>query len=68
MAADDIQILVGKILSDDDFAESLVDDPEKVLRENGIEPTIDLLTALKGVDAKSLKSLAATFGDNQAAL
>jgi hypothetical protein len=68
MASNDIQFLVGKILSDPDFAQVLVENPEKVLQENGIEPSIDLLKALDGVDAESLKNLAAAFGDNQAAL
>ncbi|MDH3675601.1 MAG: Os1348 family NHLP clan protein [Anaerolineae bacterium] len=68
MASNDIQFLVGKILSDPDFAQALVKNPEKVLQENGIEPSIDLLKALDGVDAESLKNLAAAFGDNQAAL
>jgi hypothetical protein len=68
MASDDIQFLVGKILSDPDFAQALVENPEKVLQENGIEPSIDLLKALDGVDAESLKNLAGAFDDNQAAL
>jgi hypothetical protein len=68
MASNDIQFLVGKILSDPDFAQALVKNPEKVLQENGIEPSIDLLKALDGVDAESLKNLADDFGDNQAAL
>ena len=68
MASDDIQLLVGKILSDENFAQALVEDPEKVLQENGIEPSIDLLQALEGVDADSLKKLAAAFNGNQAAL
>jgi hypothetical protein len=50
------------------IAQVLVENPEKVLQENGIEPSIDLLKALDGVDAESLKNLAAAFGDNQAAL
>ena len=66
MAADDIQLLVGKILSDENFAQALVENPEKVLQENGIEPSIDLLQALEGVDADSLKNLAAAFNGNQA--
>jgi len=68
MASEDLQVLVGKILSDENFAQNLVENPEEVLQENGIEPTIDLLDALKGVDVESLRKLAGAFGDNQAAV
>ncbi|MEW5958793.1 MAG: Os1348 family NHLP clan protein [Chloroflexota bacterium] len=64
----DLQLLVGKILSDEKFAVALAEDPEKTLREAGIEPTIDLLDALQGVDAESLRKLATNFGEHQAAL
>jgi len=68
MASDDLEILVGKILSDEDFAKALVENPEQTLKDNGIDPTIDLLEALEGVDIEALKNLAASFGDNQAAI
>jgi hypothetical protein len=64
----DLQLLVGKILSDEKFAANLAKDPEETLKEAGIEPTIDLLEALQGVDAESLQKLAASFGEHQAAL
>lgn len=64
----DLQLLVGKLLSDQDFAKALADNPEAALAEAGIEPTIDLLEALEGVDAESLQKLATNFGDQQAAL
>ena len=67
MAAD-LQQLVGKILSDQDFARALAENPQATLEEAGIEPTIDLLDALEGVDAESLQKLAASFGEHQAAL
>ena len=67
-SSDDLQKLVGKILSDETFAQALAENPEQTLEENGIEPTLDLLDALKNVDADSLKNLAASFKDNQAAL
>jgi hypothetical protein len=66
--ANDLQVLVGKILSDEKFAEALAKNPEQALKDAGIDPTIDLIEALKGVDAESLKSLAAAFGENQAAV
>lgn len=64
----DLQLLVGKILSDEEFAQALVDNPEQTLQDAGIEPTVDLLDALKGVDVESLKGLAASFGENKAAV
>ena len=64
----DLQTLVGKILSDEKFAEALAKNPEQALKEAGIDPAIDLVEALKGVDAESLKNLAAAFGENQAAI
>ena len=64
----DLQLLVGKILEDQDFAKALAEKPREALEEAGIEPTIDLLDALNGVDAESLQKLAANFGEQQAAL
>lgn len=64
----DLQVLVGKILSDENFAKALTQNPEQALADAGIEPNIDLLEALKDVDAESLRKLAAAFGDEQAAL
>ena len=67
MAAD-LQLLIGKILSDEEFAKNLAENPEKTLEEANIEPTVDLLDALKGVDAEALQNLAGAFNDNQAAV
>ncbi|RME98921.1 MAG: hypothetical protein D6768_16185 [Chloroflexi bacterium] len=64
----DVQMLVGKIMSDEQFAEALVANPKSTLEEAGIEPTVDLLEALDGVDVNALKELAASFGENQAAV
>lgn len=64
----DLQVLVGKILSDKEFAKSLAENPEQTLEEAGIEPTIDLLDALEDIDAESLQELAAAFDKQQAAL
>ena len=63
----DFQALVGKALSDEKFAQALVDDPEKALREAGIEPTPEILEALKGVDAVAIRKLAQAFSDDKAA-
>ena len=64
----DLQLLVGKILEDQEFTKALAENPKKALEEAGIEPTIDLLEALNGVDAESLQQLAGNFGDQKAAL
>ncbi len=64
----DLQELIGKILSDEEFTEKLVQNPKETLEAAGLEPTIDLLEALEGVDLDALKKLAATFGEHQAAL
>ena len=67
-SAEDLQTLVGKILTDEKFAQALTENPEKTLQDNGIEPTLDLLDALKDVDADALKNLASAFKENKAAL
>ncbi|HEY1011762.1 MAG TPA: Franean1_4349 family RiPP [Herpetosiphonaceae bacterium] len=64
----DIQTLVGKAVSDPAFAQRLVDQPEAALREAGIEPTPDMVDALKSIDVESLQALAAAFGEGRAAV
>jgi len=64
----DIQILVGKILSDQEFVKALVENPEQALKDAGIDPTLDLIEALQGVDAEALQQLAQSFGENKAAV
>ena len=64
----DLQLLVGKIMEDQEFTKALAENPKQTLEEAGIEPTIDLLEALNGVDAESLQQLATSFGDQKAAL
>lgn len=59
----DIQTLVGRALSDDSFAQSLLENPESVLRENGIEPTDEMIDALNDIDIEGLRKLAAAFGE-----
>lgn len=63
----DLQTLVGKILSDPTFAETLIDSPETTLRGMNIDPTPEILSALNGLDVHSVKRLAAAFGDDKAA-
>ncbi|GAB4445163.1 MAG: hypothetical protein Kow0031_27670 [Anaerolineae bacterium] len=63
-----LQKLVGKILEDETFVDALAANPKKALEDAGIEPTLDLLDALEGVDPNQIKQMAATFGKDQAAL
>ena len=63
----DFQALVGKAVSDPEFARALSDNPEQTLKSVGIEPTPDMIEALKGVDVASVQRLAAAFGDDKAA-
>ncbi|MGB8700584.1 MAG: Os1348 family NHLP clan protein [Thermosynechococcaceae cyanobacterium] len=63
----DFQTLVGRALSDENFAKSLVESPEATLREAGVEPSAEILEALQGIDLEGVKSLAAAFGDDKAA-
>lgn len=67
MAASDFDTLVTKVMSDDSFAASLAAQPEKALRSAGIEPTGEMLDALKGVDVAAIKQLASNFKNNRAA-
>jgi hypothetical protein len=59
----DIQTLVGKALSDESFAKTLLSDPEKVLKANGIEATEEIIEALNDIDVEELRKLAAAFGE-----
>ena len=67
MAKTDFQTLVGKVMSDDGFAASLASNPAQALKGAGIEPTGELLDALKGVDVASIKKMASSFKEDQAA-
>ena len=67
MAGSDFDTLVSKVTSDDAFAANLVSQPEQTLRSAGIQPTGELLDALKGVDLASIKQLASAFKEDQAA-
>jgi hypothetical protein len=62
-----LQDVAMKVLSDPDFAQKLVNEPEATLRAEGIEPTPEMLDALKGVDVSSVQGLAKDFQDGKAA-
>jgi hypothetical protein len=63
----DIQMIAGKILADAAFCDKLLANPEQTLKENGVEPTAEIIEAIKALDASSMKKLAAVFGKDQAA-
>jgi hypothetical protein len=62
-----LQDLAMKVLSDASFAQKLLSNPEATLRAEGIEPTAEMLDALKGVDAASILVLAEDFKNGKAA-
>ena len=68
MSQNDFQKLVEKVMSDDAFAKALAENPAETLKSVGIEATPEMLDAMKGVDAESLKQMVASFGDDRAAL
>ena len=62
-----LQDLAMKVLSDPSFAKNLLSNPEAALRAEGIEPTAEMLDALKGVDEASIMVLAEDFKSGKAA-
>ena len=64
----ELQALIGKVLSDEKLARSLAENPEQTLRDNGVEPTAEIIEALQAVDANQVQKLAAAFSskDNAA--
>jgi len=59
--------IVSKVLTDEEFAKELVENPEQTLRDAGVEPTPEILEALSSVDVEAIQKLAQTFGDDKAA-
>ncbi len=66
MAAEFSQ-LVERMITDDAFCSRLVANPEAVLTENGVEATAEMVGAIKGLDAASVKRLASAFGNKATA-
>jgi hypothetical protein len=61
-----LDALMNKLLNDQDFAAALAADPESALRANGVEPTPEMVAALKGLDPASIARLASAFGQSAA--
>lgn len=64
----DIPSLIERVLTDDDFVRKLLELPERTLRDVGVEPTQEILDALSGLDVQTVRKLAASFDDENAAL
>lgn len=64
----DVNTLVSKLLSDEAFANALSANPNKALADANIQPTNDLISALNGVDPRSLRQLAQAFQNSHAAV
>ncbi len=54
--------LLNKLMSDKSFATTLAADPEATLRSHGVEPTAEMVAAIRGLDPASLERLAGAFG------
>ena len=63
-----LQEIAMRIISDDTFAQALLANPEKILRAEGIEPTPEMLEAIKGIDIEELGNLTAAFTDESKAM
>jgi len=61
MGEEDLSRVVGKAAADPEFAEKLLANPEEALRSIGIEPTEEMVDALRDVDADSLRRIADAF-------
>lgn len=59
--------VIGRAMASDAFCAELLSDPSSVLRDNGVEPTPQMLTALSRLDAASVRKLASAFGQKGAA-
>jgi hypothetical protein len=55
------EYLVSKVLFDQAFAQALLQDPALALKSIGIEPTPELLDALKKVDVASIMAVSEAF-------
>ncbi len=55
------EYLASKAIFDPDFAQALVQDPAQALESIGIEPTPELLDAIKKVDVESILAVAEAF-------
>ena len=62
-----IQALVGKAVTDVEFAKKLVANPEATLKANGVDATPEMIAALSAIDADAVQKLASAFTKEKAA-
>ena len=55
------------MLSNPDFCQTLIADPEKTLAAHGVTATPEILGALANLDAASVQRLVGAFGRQEAA-
>ena len=60
--------IVGKAVTDANFAKELVANPEATLKANGVTATPEMLSALKALDADAVQKLASAFSKENAAV
>lgn len=63
----DMQTVIQKIMSDANFRQALLKDPEGALKANGITPSPEMLKAFKGLDEAGLQALASSYSADKAA-
>lgn len=63
-----LQEIAIRIISDDAFAQGLLENPEKVLLAEGIEPTPEMIEAVKEMDIEELRNLTTAFTDESKAM
>lgn len=63
-----IEDVVLKIMTDHAFAERLLANPEAVLREEGVEPTAEILQVLAGLNLADLRAMAEKFNNQGIAM
>ncbi len=54
--------LMSKLTSDPSFAASLVADPEGTLSAHGVEPTAEMVSAIRALDPAAIEKLVGAFG------
>jgi hypothetical protein len=64
MSGIDFSYLSNKVLHDPAFVEGLAENPEEVLSEIGLNPTREILDALKNLNTKSIVRVAEEFSSN----
>jgi hypothetical protein len=64
----DIQVIVDKILSDQEFCVALAQSPAAALEQYAIQASAEVVAALQGLDAVALTELADAFARTMATI